>query len=367
MGIWDRGKPPADAAPAEEAGADGRVQGWLTKRTLIVALTGAAVLALLLAVWQVSQILLLIFAAILLAIFLRTLADWVSRHTALSADWSLLAVVAALLGACVLIGVLYGPAIADGFYQLLRQMPTALGRIRSAASHYAWGPGLLDAVSRVGNGLADPQQLSKIAGVFSTALGALGSVLIVAVLGIYLAAQPKTYLDGAVRLFPPRHRERVEEAFQHIGQALRWWLLGRIGAMLAVGVATGIGLAILGTPFAFILALLNAVSDFIPNIGPLIAAVPAVLVGLSQDGATALSVAALYFVVQSLEGFLLMPLIQQRMVSLMPALMFATQLFMGAGFGILGLLLAPPLTVVAMVLVQIFYLRDTLGERIELP
>ncbi|WP_221067313.1 AI-2E family transporter [Methylomagnum ishizawai] len=365
MSMWDRVKPSTDTVPAEEAGTEQRVDGWLTRRTLIVALIGAAVLALSLAVWQVSQILLLIFAAILVAIFLRTLAEWVSRHSALSMGWSLAAVVLALLGAFALIGALYGPAIVDGFYQLVRRMPTALARFKTAADHYAWGPDLVDALSRLGNGLADPQQLAKVAGVFSTALGALGSVLVVAVLGIYLAAQPGLYIDGTLRLFPPRHRERVGEAFQRIGHALRWWLLGRIAAMSAVGVATGIGLAILGMPFVFILSLLNAVLDFIPNIGPLVAAVPAVLVGLSQDGATAFYVALLYFAVQSLEGFLLMPLIQQRTVAMAPALMFAAQLFMGAGFGILGLLLAPPLAVVVMVLVRIFYLRDTLGERIE--
>lgn len=364
MSIWDRSKLTAAAPPNTDAGAEERNNGLLTKRTLIVVAVGAAVLVLLLAAWQVAQILLLIFASLLLAIFLRALAAFIHRHTPLSMGWSLAAVVTALLGACVLIGVLYGPAIVDGFYQLFRQMPAALDRIRTAVGHYAWGPAFLDSLSRAGSSLTNPQQISKIAGIFSTAFGALGSVLVVLVLGIYFAAEPKTYIEGMARLFPQERREQVDEAFQHIGQALRWWLIGRIIAMAAVGVATGIGLAILGVPFAFILALLNAVLDFIPNVGPFIAAVPAVLVGLSQDGMTALYVAVLYFVVQSLEGFLLMPLIQQRVVAMAPALLLVAQLVAGAGFGILGLLLAPALAVVAMVLVQMFYLRNVLGERV---
>jgi predicted PurR-regulated permease PerM len=368
MSIRDRGKMPESDRPTGRETAEPRHgHGWLTKRTLIVVAAGAAVLALLLAVWQVAQILLLIFASILLALFLRTLADFIHRHTPLSREWSLTAVILTLLGILVLIGVLYGPTIADGFYQLFQQLPSALGRLRSALGQYAWGPALLDTLSRTGSTLTNPQQLSKIAGIFSTAFGALGSVVVVIVLGIYFAADPKTYINGTARLFPQERRERVCEAFDHVGHALRWWLLGRIAAMLAVGVLTGIGLALLGVPFAFILGLVAALLDFVPNIGPLIAAVPAMMVGLTQGGATVLYVAILYFVIQTLEGYLITPYIQQRMVSLPPALLLTAQLIMGAGFGILGLLLAPPLAVVTMVLVQMLYMRDVLGERVELP
>ena len=368
MSIWDRGRMRAGDAPADsEAVAARRGSGWLTKRTLIVVAAGAAVIALLLAVWQVAQILLLIFASLLFAVFLRTLAVFVSDHTSLSVNWSLAVVVITLLGFVVLIGVLYGPALADGFYQLGRQLPSGLNRLRSTLEQYAWGPALLDSLSRAGSSLTNLQQISKIAGIFSTAFGAVGSFLIVIVLGIYFAAEPKTYINGTARLFPQEQRERVCEAFGHTGHALRWWLIGRIAAMLAVGVLTFIGLMILGVPFAFILALVNMLLDFIPNIGPLIAAIPAIMIALSQDGMTALYVAILYFVIQGLEGFLITPFIQQKIVSLPPALLLAGQLVMGAGFGILGLLLAPPLAVVAMVLVQMLYLRDVLGERVELP
>lgn len=369
MSIWDRGRTRAgDASREREAPAEARRgSGWLTQRTLIVVAAGAAVIALLLAVWQVAQILLLIFASILLAIFLRAVAGFIGEHTSLSMAWCLAATVLALLGAVVLVGALYGPDIADGFYQLGRRLPAALDRLRDRLSQYAWGPAFLDTLSDAGNGFASPDQLSKLAGVFSTAFGALGSLLVVFVLGIYFAIEPKTYIEGVARLFPQPHRERVHETFGHLGHALRWWLIGRVAAMLAVGLLTFIGLLILGVPFPFVLALLNALLDFIPNIGPLIAAVPAVMVGLSQDMPTALYVAVLYFGIQLLEGFLIMPVIQQRVVSLPPALLFAAQLVMGAGFGILGLLLGSPLAVVAMVLVQVLYMRDVLGEKVKLP
>lgn len=340
--------------------------GLLTKRTLIVAVAGMAVIALLLAVWQVSQILLLVFASILLALFLRTLGAFITRYTPLSMNWALTVVILVLLSLFVLILALYGPTIADGFYQLFQQLPAALDRLRSTLEQYPWGPALIDRLSRAGGTLTDPEQLSKIAGIFSTAFGALGSLFIVIVLGLYFAFDPKTYIDGTVHLFPKERRGQVWEAFNRMGNALRWWLIGRIAAMLAVGVMTGIGLVILGVPFAFILGLVAAALDFVPNIGPLIAAVPAIMVGLTKGGPTVLYVTILYFVIQVLEGYLITPFIQQKVVSLPPALLLTAQLIMGASFGILGLLLAPPLVVVVMVLVQMLYMRDVLGESVDM-
>jgi predicted PurR-regulated permease PerM len=342
-------------------------EGPLTKRTLIVAVVAVVVVALILAMWQVVQIILLVFASILFALFLRWLSGFVTRHTPLSMGWSLAAVTLALLGAGALIVALYGPSIADGFYQLYRELPGALNRLRNNLGQYAWGPAVLDSLARVSGALTNPDQLSKIAGVFSTAIGALGSLFIVFVLGLYFAADPGTYIDGTARLFPEERRGRVWEAFNRLGQALRWWLIGRLAAMLAVGVMTGVGLAVMGVPFAFILGLVAALLDFIPNIGPLIAAVPAIMVGLSISGWTALYVAILYFVIQALEGYLITPYIQQRVVSLPPALLLIAQLVMGASFGILGLLLAPALMVIVMVLVQMLYMRDVLGQTVELP
>jgi predicted PurR-regulated permease PerM len=191
-------------------------------------------------------------------------------------------------------------------------------------------------------------------------------MLIVVVLGLYFAADPDKYINGTARLFPREHRDDVFEVFGRLGHALRWWLLGRLAAMLIVGLLTGIGLALWGVPFAFILGLLAAILDFVPNIGPLIAAIPAIMVGMSQGGSTVIFLIVLYLVVQGLEGYLIAPYIQQRTVSMPPALLLTAQLVMGTGLGILGLLLASPLTVVGMVLVQMLNMRNVLGEDVEL-
>lgn len=367
MSFWDKGRmPESEATDREQAG------GWstsrlLTKRTLIVVAVVAAIVALLLMVWQVAQILLLIFASILLALFLRSFAVTISEHTALTVNASLILVVLILVTSFVVIGAMYGPDIADGFYQLSLQLPGTLDKMEHNLKHYDWGPAFLDTLARAGRALTDPRQLAGIAGIFSTAFGGIGSTLIVLVLSLYLAADPKSYIDSAARLVAQERRARVYEAFERLGHALRWWLLSRIVSVVAIGILTFVGLLILGMPFAFILSLVAAVLNFIPHIGPIIATVPAVMVGLTEGGSMVLYVFILYAVIQALESYLITPYIQKQMISIAPAWLLAAQLVMGASFGILGFLLAPPLAVVVMVLVQMLYVRDVLGERMELP
>ncbi len=166
--------------------------GRLTERTLIVAVAGMAVIGLF-------------------------RAAFITRYAPLSMNWALTVVILVLLGLFVLIGALYGLTIADGFYQLFQQLPAVLDRLRSTLEQYPWRPALIDRLSRAGGTLTDLEQLSKIAGIFSTVFGALGSLFIVIVLGFYFAFDPKTYIDGTVYLFPEERRGLVWEAFNGMG------------------------------------------------------------------------------------------------------------------------------------------------------
>lgn len=168
----------------------------LTKRTLLIAAAAATVVALFLLFWQVVQIVLLVVASLLIALFLRTLADFLERHTPLSPGWALATVVLVLLAGATLIILLYGPTLADSFYQFARQLPASLDRFRSGLGQYPWGPAALDLMSRAGRSLTNPQQLSKLAGIFSTAFGALGSAVVVLVLGLYFAGDPRLSSRG---------------------------------------------------------------------------------------------------------------------------------------------------------------------------
>jgi predicted PurR-regulated permease PerM len=152
-----------------------------------------------------------------------------------------------------------------------------------------------------------------------------------------------------------------------MGRALRWWLLGRFASMGIVFVLTWIGLALLGVPLPFLLALIAGLFSFVPTFGPVASAVPAVLVGLSAGLQQALWVALLYLAVQMVESYGITPLIQRRTVRIPPALLVVFQLIMAVLAGVLGVLLATPILVVLMVLVGMLYVEDRLGEETDLP
>jgi predicted PurR-regulated permease PerM len=187
--------------------------------------------------------------------------------------------------------------------------------------------------------------------------------VMVAFIGLYLAIDPGIYRRGLLSLVPLDRRARAAEILAAVGEALRGWLLGQVFAMLVVGVLATIGLWLLGIPLALALGLLAALLGFIPYLGPLAAAVPAVLLALLAGPQQALQVALLYVGIQLLEGYFLTPLVQQRAVHLPPALTISAMVVMGGLLGGLGLALAVPLTAAAIVLVQKLYVEDVLGDR----
>ena len=152
------------------------------------------------------------------------------------------------------------------------------------------------------------------------------------------------------------------EVWNAVGDTLRRWLVGRAVLMVVNGVMTAAGLWLLGIPLALTLGTIAGLLNFVPNIGPIIAGVPAVLIAWTMGPMPALYVLVLYIVLQSLDGYVLTPLIQQRTVSLAPALTIAAQLLFGVLAGTMGLLLATPMTAAALVLINKLYLEDVLGD-----
>jgi len=152
-----------------------------------------------------------------------------------------------------------------------------------------------------------------------------------------------------------------------VGEALHAWLLGQFAAMVMVGTITGAGLALIGVPSWLALGLLAGVLEFVPILGPIAAAVPGLLMALSQGWDSFLLTAALYVLVQQLEGNLIIPLVLRRAVSLPPVLTIFAVVAFGTLFGWMGILLAAPLTVLAFTLVMKLWVRDTLEEEVPLP
>jgi len=204
------------------------------------------------------------------------------------------------------------------------------------------------------------------AGLFFTGIfGAIGNVVIIMVVGIYFAASPHLYTSGFVKLIPQPKRPRARQVLQKMGGNLSSWLLGTSVSMLIVGVVTSVGLSLLGVPLALILGIIAGLLDFVPYVGPIMAGVPAVLIAFSISPDMALYVVLLFAGIQLVQGYILQPMIESRAVDLPPALIIAMQLVFGTLFGFAGVALATPLTAALKVLVQMLYVEDMLGDKVE--
>lgn len=336
-------------------------------RVLIFVGVVTAVGFLLTLLWQSTEVILLIFAGLLLAVFLRAIANWISCHTPLSKNWALTTTLAAIISVTALILWLFLPALEEQFSQMAQQLPETIAQLRRNLGQSAAGQWVLERIPnepfRIDN--QSSNVFGRITGFFSTFLGVVVNIAIVLVAGIYFAYSPNLYYEGVINLFPKDSHARVREVLDTLGFNLRRWIVGRLAVMTINGALTALGLWFLGVPLAVPLGLIAAAFNFIPNIGPFLGAVPAVLIALTQSPSQALYVAILYLIVQTLEGFALTPLVQQKAVSLPPVLVISAQLLLGILFGVLGVLLAVPIVAVFFVLTKMLYVEDMLGNKVE--
>jgi predicted PurR-regulated permease PerM len=343
--------------------------GSLLQRPGIVILG----IAIALLIWAVGDVLLVVFAGILLAVALSAASDYVAEWTPLGRGLSLVLVF--LLALLVLggIGYLVVPQALEELGRLWERIVAILEDLHAWSQQYPilnLGGG--DAANGEGGipegAMGAAQQVFGAAtGMVLGAVGALGTFLIIIVLGGFVAANPGLYLRGICKLVPQRHRERAGEVLAMSGYGLRWWLLGQLVSMALLGVSTGIGLYLFGIDLWLGLALLTALLTFIPFLGPILAGIPIVAVALADGIETGLFVLGFYLVVQTIEGNIVTPMIHERAVSLPPALLIGMQLLAGALFGLPGFILAAPLTVVGMILVNMLYIEDVLNDERAVP
>ena len=346
------------------AAAEGQGSGATARRVLAAAGVVAAVVVLLLFLWHARDVLLLVFAGILLGVFLRRLARLVSDRTPLPPSVALGLVLLALAGALVGAFWVQGDTIARESERLRTELPQAFEQLRTRVTEYEWGQRVVESVPDPQALLPDdPDAVSQVTGVVSRTFSALASGAIILFLGIVFAGTPGVYVRGVLALFPAHRVPRMREVLDKLSDTIWWWLIGRLISMTFIGVVTGVGLALLGVPLAFILGLLAAVLSFIPNLGPILSALPAIVLGLVQGPQMALWVALLYAGVQVVESYLLDPIIDRKTIYLPPAFTIFAQLTMALFAGLLGLTLATPLAAVVVVLVTMLYVQDVLGRR----
>lgn len=331
-----------------------------TRKVLIAT---AISLAVVLGVWflfHTAQIILLFYVGVLFALVLHAGAGLLGRYLRIPGVWSLVTFVLLLVAVFWLFGRLLAPPVADQLDQLSEQLPQAVERLEERARQYPLVRRALDQLPGAVETVQQTDWLAGVRGLFSVTAAILTGVAVFLAVGIYLAADPAAYTQVLVRLFPVARRKRIVEVLDRLGHVLRMWLLGRALGMIFVGMLTAIGLFALDMPLALALGLIAGLLDFIPNIGPLLAAVPALLIALMDGPTLALYVAVLYLAIQALEGYLIVPLIEQKVVRIAPALNVIGQILLTVMFGFLGLLLATPLVVMLMVLVQELYIKDVL-------
>ena len=319
------------------------------------------------------EVFLVFFAAVLLAVAITGVRCIIHDRTPLSEGWSLAAtyvlVVVLMAGA----GAVIWPQLSKQIPIFIDKVPESFEQLSEMADRMPWVEGAIESVGATDNdsdgndngdiGFDIP---SHLLGVFSTTLGAITSLSLIVLIAIYFTLSPTTYVQNLLILVPRAQRKRAEEVMQAQTKSLRFWLLGRLASMVFVGVLTGVGLLLLGVPMAFTLGLIAGVATFIPYIGPILGAIPALMVALLQGPMVVLYVAILYLVVETAESSLIAPLANKKTVHIAPAYTVIIQLAGGVIAGIPGVIVATPLAVVAAVTIQLLYIEDALGEDVEI-
>jgi predicted PurR-regulated permease PerM len=332
------------------------------KRVAVAALIVLPVAAGLYLLMRHGHFFLLVFSGILLAALFCGMADWVAGKTGMKRWLALLLSVLFFFG--VLVGAfwLLAPTVGEQVGQMRETIPESVEQLKGWLEQRGWGERLVEEMPE------DPEKalpgrsdiVSSLSGAFSSTLGVLADLLIVLVTSLFLAASPSLYTQGLAQLFPVRNRTRVVEVLGKCYGTLRKWLVGMLLAMAVIGVSTAVGYSLIGLPLAFALAFIAFLFAFVPNIGPWLAGVPAVLIGLTEGGQMALYVLLVYGGIQMVESYVLTPIIFKRTVDLPPALLLFFQVLLGLLQGGLGLLLAAPLLAVLLVLVRELYVKDVL-------
>lgn len=310
-------------------------------------------------VWLLAQPLLLIVAAAVFASILDGGTRLIGRVLPLGRGWRLTIVLSIGLALLAWIVMFAGSQIASQAAQLQMVLLLQIERI------IAWGE-----AQGFGNYSFDPEQalryaagsVGQVTAVVGSVLGGLTSLVMILVLGLFIALEPRLYERGFAWLLPMDQRDHFYTVSSAVGATLRRLMAGRLLGMMVEGIATWLLLALYDIPMAALLGIITGLLVFIPNIGAILSGVLMVLVGFSVGVNGGLYALAVYFVVQTIDGYVIVPMVARRTVDLAPALVLGAQLLFGALFGILGLALADPIVATIKVALEKNAERGAGGE-----
>ncbi|BAZ41606.1 hypothetical protein NIES4101_75720 [Calothrix sp. NIES-4101] len=318
--------------------------------------------------WQIRDVLLLMFAAVVIATTLNRLAKRFQR-TGMKRGVAVLIAVGLFFGVIISFFWIVVPPFITQFHELTYRVPKGLQVFNASLDNLKAGvpPQLAPYIPDIDGLIKQAQPLvNKALGnslaFLSGSLEAVLKILLVLVLTGMFLADPQAYRKLFIRLFPSFYRRRVDGILDKCELSLEGWVSGAAIAMLYVGVTSMVGLLILGIPSALALSVLSGFMNLIPNLGPTISLIPGLAIALLDAPWKAAAVFGLYFLVQQTEGNFITPMIMAHQVSLLPAVTLIAQLFFLTFFGPLGLLLALPLTVVTKIWTQEVLIKDVLDE-----
>ena len=320
--------------------------------------------------WQVRQMLSLVFAAIVAATLLNQLARKLQHQFRLSRPIGVLGALAIFIVILVGFAIAIFPPFITQFQELTTtKFPAIVKSASQWRTHIqTYVPAALIPYLPDLNNLDSQFQplLKSIAGssltLFSSSLAAILNLLFVAILTIMLLAQPTNYRRVFIALFPSFYRRRVNGILTECEESLGKWFGGAILSMLVVAALSFIGLIGLGIPLALAQAILAGLLNFIPNVGPTLSVVIPMAIALLDEPWKAVAIFIIYLLIQQFESNFLTPYIMSQQVSLLPAITLISQIFFTTFFGFLGLLLALPLTVVGKVWINAVLIEDILDR-----
>ena len=299
------------------------------------------------------NVLLMIFAGCLIATYFHGLADMIERKLKLNRKWAMLI---SVLGTFILVGFIFwfmGTKIQQQVNQLSNSLPGTIHNLKAKLSQSDIGRQILQNADQG----SDTKMMATAQSFFSTSFGVLGDLYIILFLGIFFTTSPSTYKDGIMLLVPPSKKKMGHHIMDRISLSLKGWLKGMMVSMILVAIMIGIGLSIVGIPAALVLGLITGLLEIVPTLGSVLAMIPGVLLALTVSTNTAIIVAIIYIVSQTITANIVNPLIQKKMINLPPALTLISQLIMGSVSGALGIIMAVPLLAVIVILVDEFYVK----------
>jgi predicted PurR-regulated permease PerM len=340
----------AQARAKATANAPGptEIRSHLVRTELLKASVWIGLALLIAACIVLIQPILLIFAAIVMASMLDGGTRLLGRVLPIARGWRLLIVCLTLLVFMIWTAMFAGSQIADQAATLQTVVMGQIERLATWASAHGMGNFKLD-TKTISDNFAGT--FGRVTAAVGTVVGGLTSVVMILILGIFIAIEPRLYERGVAWMLPMKARENFYITTARMGFTLRRLMAGRLLGMLVEGIGTWLACLAVGIPMAALMGLLTGLLAFIPNIGAIVSGALLILVGFSAGTDVGLWAIAIYFIVQTIDGYLIVPMVAKQTVDLAPALVLGAQILLGALLGIMGLFLADP--IVAMIKVAL--------------